>query len=378
MKQKGTLKRLLAVFLALTAFLSLCCVRPAAAGSVSWILMEAKTGQILGGEGYEEARPSAGLGRMMSLLLFAEALEQGVVEADTLVSVSKEAAAQRGSRVFLDAGSQYPFKALLEPAIVCGAGDAIYALAERLCGNAEAFTAAMNQRARQLGLTAEFADPTALKEGTHICARDLAVLACRLTEFPQILAHSGIWMGKFTHSSGRVTEMTNGNRLVREEGFDGMATGSTAQDGYAIAASFKSGGTHFICVVLGAKTAEERHELARDKLQEAAAVYAVKTVAEKGRRVTSVSVDGEELPLLASDDLTILCRKGEELEKEIELLGGVELVPPIAAGDVVGRLILTAVDGKQYSVALTAEHDCRKESYTDALRQVVRRWLGLS
>ena len=74
---------------------------------------------------------------------------------------------------------------------------------------------------------------------------------------------SSIWLEDFTHASGRQTQMSSSNVLIKED-FDGMATASSPSAGYCLAASKKSGGTHFICVVLG-DSAEGRFTLARSK-----------------------------------------------------------------------------------------------------------------
>ena len=63
----------------------------------------------------------------------------------------------------------------------------------------------------------------------------------------QVIAHniyhnySSIWMEDFVHPSGRITQMTNTNKLSRfYEGCTGGKTGSTNQAKYCLAVSAKS------------------------------------------------------------------------------------------------------------------------------------------
>lgn len=135
-----------------------------------------------------------------------------------------------GSQAFLDAGSTYKLGELLKSVIIASANDSAVALAEYLCGAEEAFVRRMNERAQELGLeNTHYVNCTGLPaQGHYTTARDVAKLSAHLDEHPLYYQYSTIWMDEILHRGGRVTELTNTNRLIRfYPGCDGYKTGST-------------------------------------------------------------------------------------------------------------------------------------------------------
>ncbi len=126
----------------------------------AYALIEANTKQIIASERADEKFHAAGLTKLMSYLLFYEALADGKVKSEDSVRVSQEAAKKGGTSVFLDSGASYSFETLLKPAVMCNANDAVTALAEHVGGNEAAFVTMMNERAKELGLSSTFADCT--------------------------------------------------------------------------------------------------------------------------------------------------------------------------------------------------------------------------
>ncbi len=344
----------------------------------AYILMEANTRQEIQGQNEESQLPVAGLTKVMSYLLFFEALEKGTIKNTDMVPVSKEAASKGGTRVFLDSGAQYSVETLLKPAIMCSANDAVCALAEKIAGTEAAFTDMMNTRAKELGLGCTFADATGLSPDSTMSARDLGIIASELSQYSGFFKYSSLWLDTFTHESGRTTEMANSNKLVKVQGFDGMATGSTAQSGYSLVATLKNGSARFICVVIGDQKTDSRFTFAKNSINYAAATYTVKQIAKAGGKVKTVPLAGggnTAVDLFAKEDLSILLKKGEEagLEKKVEVN---EILPPIAKGTVVGRIIVKTADGAEYSVALAPNADIEELTFSSCLHKILQKWLG--
>lgn len=344
----------------------------------AYILMEANTRQEIQGQNEESQLPVAGLTKVMSYLLFFEALEKGTIKNTDMVPVSKEAASKGGTRVFLDSGAQYSVETLLKPAIMCSANDAVCALAEKIAGTEAAFTDMMNTRAKELGLGCTFADATGLSPDSTMSARDLGIIASELSQYSGFFKYSSLWLDTFTHESGRTTEVANSNKLVKVQGFDGMATGSTAQSGYSLVATLKNGSARFICVVIGDQKTDSRFTFAKNSINYAAATYTVKQIAKAGGKVKTVPLAGggnTAVDLFAKEDLSILLKKGEEagLEKKVEVN---EILPPIAKGTVVGRIIVKTADGAEYSVALAPNADIEELTFSSCLHKILQKWLG--
>ena len=75
----------------------------------AYILMEAETGTVIDAKNEQEALYGAGITKLMSFLLFFEALQNGTVKIDEVISVSQEASSKRGTSAFLDAGETHSF-----------------------------------------------------------------------------------------------------------------------------------------------------------------------------------------------------------------------------------------------------------------------------
>ena len=85
----------------------------------------------------------------MTLLLVAEAVENGSVRAGDIVTASTRAASMGGSQIWLREGEQMTVADMVKCVAVASANDCAVALAEHLCGSEEAFTARMNARAER-------------------------------------------------------------------------------------------------------------------------------------------------------------------------------------------------------------------------------------
>ena len=319
----------------------------------------------------------AGLTKLMSFLLFFEALDNGEVKESDMVTVSPNAASKGGTSVFLDAGSSYTFAELLKAAIVSSGNDAAVALAEHISGSEAAFTGKMNERAKELSVSPAFADPAGLDKKNLFSARELGRIACELCKHNAFYKYSTIWTYTFTHNSGRATELTSANKLIKTQGFDGITTGSSSGGGYCLAASASSGKARFIAIILGAPNSETRFETARTLLNEACASYSVYEASRKGARVKSQSISGakkETVDICAAEDLVLLINKQDEqgITKSIEIG---ELKAPLKAGDTVGALVVTLPDGEQKRVDLVCAEDIEESSVISALKKLLGMWL---
>lgn len=346
------------------------------ASAKAYVLMEAETGTVIDAKNEQEALYGAGITKLMSFLLFFEALQSGTIKIDETVSVSQEAASKGGTSAFLDAGETHPFGDLLKAAIVCSANDATCALAEKIAGSESAFTEQMNAKAELLGIDAVFADCTGLSAESKASAQAFAIIAAKLSLYNSFFEYSTCWTYTFIHNSGRETEITNGNTLVRNGTCDGIATGSTTESGYHMVASAKSGPARFIFVILGDKDAAGRAAAANQAISQAVAAYSVKQVAEKDAKYKSVPLENTEegaVDIYPSESLAILYKKGEE--KSIQIQVEVEeLQAPLTQGQIVGKIIVETPAGQQ-SVALEVREEIEVKSIKGGAGRILRIWL---
>src|SRR5581483_5233466 len=118
----------------------------------SMLLADAETGQVLLAENIDKQWPTASLAKMMVGLLAMEDLEQGRISLQTPVVVSVRASRAHGRTINLRPGEVFPLGELLQAMLVTSANDASIAVAEHIRGSVEACVAAMNHKARALGM----------------------------------------------------------------------------------------------------------------------------------------------------------------------------------------------------------------------------------
>jgi D-alanyl-D-alanine carboxypeptidase (penicillin-binding protein 5/6) len=219
----------------------------------SAVVMDADTGRILFAENADRPVQPASVTKVLSLYLVYEALGEGMVTLQDKVMVSKKAWRTRGSRMFLEPGSEVSLEELIKGVCVVSANDAAVALAEYIAGDTDRFVDRMNAKARQLGMFhSRFKNPHGLPaRGQTTTARDIAILSRDyLRRFPQSLQiHS---TQSLTYHN--ITQHNHNLLLTRYPGTDGIKTGFVHASGYHLAATAVQGDIRLIAVVLGSRT----------------------------------------------------------------------------------------------------------------------------
>lgn len=348
---------------------------------VSALLMEPESGQVIFAANENERRPVASVTKIMTILLAMEALESGRVSMEDSVTVSKNAASMGGTQILLDVGETQSFEILLKSMIVGSANDAAVAIAEHLYGSVEQFVAKMNERAAELGMSdTHFVNCTGLPaEGHYTTARDVAIMASELIRHPTYFDYSTIWMDEVEHPDGRVTSLTNTNRLTQlYEGCDGVKTGSTSEAGYCMVATAKRGDMRLIAVVLGSETGKIRFDQAAKLLDHGFANYRLYPVARAGEKLKeSVRVlggDSETLNVQLEEDLTLLMNKGEEQQIELQSELPESVSAPVEQGQTIGS-VRVVKDGQILSrIPVCAMQSIARAGWMDGLGRVMRNW----
>lgn len=347
----------------------------------SAILMEASTGTIIFEHNAHEQRPVASVTKVMTILLTLEAIDSGAVSLSDTVMVSKNAAGMGGSQALLDADSPYKLEDLLKSTIIASANDSAVALSEHISGAQEVFVARMNERAAELGLAnTHYVNCTGLPvPGQYTTARDVAMLSRELDKHPLYYQYSKIWMDTISHKGGRVTDLTNTNRLIRfYSDCDGYKTGSTNEARYCISATAKRGDLRLIAVVLGAKAGQTRFDEARKMLEYGFATYQLlKPVVEGAKLDMSVAVARgarDTVEALCGDTAQVLLKKGQEKNLSLEVALPEEVQAPVAKGDMLGE-VYVLLDGKRIAaVPAVAAETVEIPGMLDALLRLLAGW----
>ncbi|MCI6039939.1 MAG: D-alanyl-D-alanine carboxypeptidase [Clostridiales bacterium] len=349
--------------------------------SPSAMLLEAETGTVIFEKNADERRQAASVTKLMTLLICFEELEAGTIHLDDPVTVSQEAAAQIGSQALLDSGAVYSLGDLLHATIVASANDAACALAEYIAGTETAFAEMMNARAAELGLeNTYYTNATGLPDDAqYTTARDVATLSVEMCRHPDYFTHASVWMDTLTHPSGRVTDLTNTNRLVRfYEGCDGLKTGSADASRYCLSATAQKDGLRLIAVVLGAETSQKRFDEARAMLDYGFANYKRVTVLTKGDRLGQrVPVHlgmADEVEVAVGTGMSMLLRPGQEKQLSLEVELPAEVPAPINAGDTLG-MIRVKLDGSVIArLPAVAAEDVGMPGLLEGFLRVLNNW----
>ena len=350
--------------------------------SPSVILTEASTGRVIFEKNADMQRPVASVNKVMTILLTLEAIDEGRVGIKDQVMVSPRANSMGGSQAFLDANQPYALGELLKSMIIASANDSAVALAEHLCGTEEAFVRRMNKRAAELGLeSTHYVNCTGLPaQGHYTTARDVAKLSAQLDRHPLYYEYSTVWMDEIAHKGGRVTQLTNTNRLVRfYDGCDGYKTGSTNEARYCISATAKKNGLRLIAVVLGAGAGQTRFDEARAMLEYGFSAYQLFCPVRAGDALgmdVPVRLGGRDsVPAVSGGTSELLMKKGEQSGVSLEVALVERVTAPVARGDVLGEIRVKRGDEILQVLPAVAGEDAALPGMVSALLRIRDRFM---
>lgn len=233
--------------------------RPPEIAASSYILMDAKTGQVLIEQNADEALPPASLTKIMTAYIVEEEVMSGNLSLDTEVHISEKAWRTEGSKMFVGVNSRVRVEDLLRGIIIQSGNDASVAVAEHIAGSEEAFADMMNQYAEVLGMQqSQFTNASGLDTELYfnrMSARDLAIIAratiVRHPDFYPLYAER-----EFTYND--IRQPNRNTLLFRDRNVDGLKTGWTEAAGYCLVASAERDGMRLISVVMGTASEEAR------------------------------------------------------------------------------------------------------------------------
>jgi D-alanyl-D-alanine endopeptidase (penicillin-binding protein 7) len=180
--------------------------------SAAFIVQDQGTGQVLMAKQPEVVMPIASITKLMTAMVVLDAR----LEMDAPITIEEaDKDTLRHSRSRLPMGTTLSRRQALLLALMASENRAAHALARTFPGGLSRLVAAMNEKARNLGLSeARFEDPTGLSEGNVSSAKDLTRLVNAAFQYPQIRAFST--QAQTTFFSGRhQLTFNNTNALVR-------------------------------------------------------------------------------------------------------------------------------------------------------------------
>jgi D-alanyl-D-alanine carboxypeptidase (penicillin-binding protein 5/6) len=299
-------------------------------------VIDAGTGAVIAADNAGERLPIASATKLMTALLTLERADLG-----DLYPASAYEPTPVESQIGLEEGEQLAVRDLLVALLLESANDAAVTLAEGVAGSTEAFVAAMNERAAELGLDGtSYANPIGFDDpDNYSTASDLARLARRLMQsarFRDIVEEPSLRLR--TGDRPRVVE--NRNELVGEAPLvDGVKTGHTLAAGHVLVGSAGRGGNRVISVVLGAPAEQARDAATLELLRYGLDQFVRRRVVRPGQPLAQAAVadqDGDRVALAAATGVTLTLLRGERVRTRIDAPS--ELEGPLSAGEEVGSV----------------------------------------
>lgn len=362
-----------ALLLSLALLLVVLTPAAAAAGpegieSKAWIVVDARSGEVLASQAAEERRAIASTTKLMTAYVAMRELAP-----DQIVRAAPYEALYGESLLGLRPGERVSVRDLLAGLMLVSGNDAAHTLAVATAGSEERFVGKMNRYAAALGLAdTHYANSIGLDEpGNYSTAADLATLTRRLLRDPAFakIVDSRSLLLRSLRPPRRIE---NSNDLLEMASWaTGVKTGHTFDAGYVLVASGEQGGASLVSVTLGEPSEEARFLSSLELLEYGFSQYERLVPVRGGADLAEPEIrfSGGQLPLRAERTLQVGVRRDQELDLRVSAPEEVE--GPVRRGAKLGRATVF-VDGLRVgSVPLRAARAVPEASRFDRARTFV-------
>jgi len=353
--------------------------QPPAIDAKSWVLIDARSGQVLASRNEGIKLPPASLTKMMTLYLVFQDIKLGRLDPDAHIPVSEKAWKIGGSTMFLDPRMKPTVREVLHGISTLSGNDACIAIAEYISGSEEAFADRMNETARKLGLTqTHFVNATGFPaEGHYSSAIDMARLGAALwRDFPE---QYRLVSEKSYTFDGRT--QWNRNRLLWSmPESDGIKTGHTEEAGFCLVASAERNNTRLVSAVFGTESDKARQQESRTLLLYGFRNFATLRPAERDIRRQAEVFEGasESVWLTPSTPVWVTVPKGNESSLAFRLRYDSPLKAPIRKGAEIGTIeaVVRDSEGEKVlaSVPMEASSGVEQASWIGRQWDAMRLW----
>ncbi|HLI21385.1 MAG TPA: D-alanyl-D-alanine carboxypeptidase family protein, partial [Stellaceae bacterium] len=323
------------------------------------IVIDFDTGAVLFDKNADQRIQPASLSKMMTAYVVYSNLKSGRLKLDDTLPVSEKAWAKHKtdeSNMFVPLGAQVKVEDLIRGMMIQSGNDACVVLAEGIAGSTDAFVDIMNQTAQKLGLKdSHFADVDGLPDPEeYMTARDIALLGARLIrDFPEYYHYDS--EKEFTYNG-----IKQGNRnplLYKDASVDGLKTGHTDEAGYGVAISALRNGRRIVEVLVGMKSMNERSQEAEKVLDWAFREWADYKLVKAGDPIDDAPVwlgTTATVPATVASDVTVSMPRNARSGLKVTAVYDHAAQAPVAQGQAIGNLQITAPDMTEVDVPLVA------------------------
>lgn len=186
-------------------------------GSAAFMLLDQSTGQTVLAKNAEETVPIASITKLMTAMVVLDAKQD---MSEILSITDNDVDTLKGSSSRVPVGTELSRAEFMQLALMSSENRAASALAHNYPGGLAAAVAAMNRKARELGLTeTHFDDPTGLHPSNVSSARDLARMVAAAARYPLIREYTTT-AGRDVQLGRRTVHFNNTNALVKDDNWE--------------------------------------------------------------------------------------------------------------------------------------------------------------
>ena len=199
----------------------------------------------------------ASLAKIMTIYIVFDYLEKNKLAWNTKLSVSKNAASQRRTKLYVEEGTFISVNNAVRALIVKSANDVATLVAENISGSEREFAKLMTIYGKKIGMkNTTFKNASGLRNRAQLTtARDIAILSHALiSDFPEY--YKLFSERKFTWKDK--TFITHNRLMLNYDGADGIKTGYINASGFQLAFSAKRKNKRLIGVYFGGDTGKQR------------------------------------------------------------------------------------------------------------------------
>lgn len=149
----------------------------------------------------------------------------------------------------------------------------------------------------------------------------------------------------------------------------------TDNAGYCMAVTAKRNNMRLLAIVLGEENGKVRNQETAELLDYGFNLYEMETIQKKGDILGTTKLDKaskKEISFVASKDVTVLKKRGEESKKYKSDLNINQLTLPIKKGDQIGELtILDDYGNKINKVSIISLDDVQKDNFINIYLKII-------
>lgn len=328
-------------------------------------VMDANTGHVLFESGCHEKLYVSYLGKLMTVLLTAKAVDSGKLPLDKELVTSKHANSTKDPQLWLNVGETIKASDALKAVCMANPNDAAMVLAEAVGGNEEKFVSMMNDEAKKLDMSdSSFVNPIGIDtEGQYSSAYDMALLSKEVLKHDFLVSYMTEWM---TDLRDGKTNVVNTNKLVRfNKGITGLKAASSSDAGSCIAVSAQKNKMHLICIILGSPDYDTMFSDAKSLLDYSFSVNTYFEPQIEEDALNKIKIKGgevQEIGVKAENKTGIIIPSGTAKQIKSQIIIPDIIDAPVKSGQIVGEIIFLNDEEKIFKTNIVTCSEVKKKS----------------